>query len=112
EETIGLNNEVFSLENEERKEVYRILRELTKDVSKYEPLLSTWHSIIGEYDFIRGKAKLAMDMRGEDTLVMDKSHVNLVEAYHPLLFLYNQKSNKPTIPLTLELNEKSRILVI
>jgi DNA mismatch repair protein MutS2 len=37
EETIGLNNEVFSLENEERKEVYRILRELTKDLSKYEP---------------------------------------------------------------------------
>jgi len=112
EETIGLNNEIFSLENEEKKEVYRILRELTKDLSNYEPLLSTWHSIVGEYDFIRGKAKLAMDMRGEHPLVMDKSHVHLVEAYHPLLFLYNQKSNKPTIPLSLELDEKNRILVI
>ncbi len=29
EETIGLNNEIFSLENDERKEVYRILKELT-----------------------------------------------------------------------------------
>ena len=29
EETIELNNEVFSLENDERKEVVRILRELT-----------------------------------------------------------------------------------
>ena len=112
EETIGLNNEIFSLENEEKKEVYRILRELTKDLSNYEPLLSTWHSIVGEYDFIRGKAKLAMDMRGEHPLVMDKSHVHLVEAYHPLLFLYNEKSNKPTIPLSLELDEKNRILVI
>jgi DNA mismatch repair protein MutS2 len=112
EETIGLNNEIFSLENEEKKEVYRILRELTKDVSKHEPLLSTWHSTVGEYDFIRGKAKLAMDMRGEYPLVVDKSHVHLVEAYHPLLFLYNQKSSKPTIPLTLELNEKNRLLVI
>ena len=112
EETIGLNNEMVSLENEEKKEVYRILRELTKDLSKHEPLLSTWHSMVGEYDFIRGKAKLAMDMRGEYPLVVDKSHVYLVEAYHPLLFLYNQKSNKPTIPLTLDLNEKNRILVI
>ena len=112
EETIGLNNEVFSLENEEKKEVYRILRELTKDLSKHEPLLSTWHGVVGEYDFIRGKAKLATDMRGEYPLLVDKSHVCLMEAYHPLLFLYNQKSNKPTIPLTLELNEKNRILVI
>ena len=112
EETIGLNNEMVSLENEEKKEVYRILRELTKDLSKHEPLLSTWHSMVGEYDFIRGKAKLAVDMRGEYPLVVDKSHVYLAEAYHPLLFLYNQKSNKPTIPLTLDLNEKNRILVI
>jgi len=112
EETIGLNNEVFSLENEERKEVYRILRVLTKDLSKYEPLLSTWHVIIGEYDFIRGKAKLAMDMRGEYPSLTDKSHVQLVEAYHPLLFLYNKKLNKATIPVTLTLNETNRILLI
>ena len=112
EETIGLNNEVFSLENDERKEVYRILRELTKDLSKYEPLLSAWHAIIGEYDFIRGKAKLAMDMRGEYPSVTDKSHVHLVEAYHPLLFLYNKKLNKATIPVTITLDETNRILVI
>src|SRR4029079_15416406 len=112
EETIGLNNEVFSLENEERKEVYRILRELTKDLSKYEPLLSAWHAIIGEYDFIRGKAKLATDMRGEYPLLTDKSHVQLVEAYHPLLFLYNKRLNKATIPVTITLDETNRILVI
>lgn len=112
EETIGLNNEIFSLENDERKEVYRILRELTKSLSKYEPLLSSWHAIVGEYDFIRGKAKLAVDMRGEYPVVIDRSHIQLVEAYHPLLFLHNQKLNKPTIPVTISLNEANRILVI
>ncbi|HET9824592.1 MAG TPA: DNA mismatch repair protein MutS, partial [Chitinophagaceae bacterium] len=90
----------------------RILRELTKDLSRYEQLLSTWHAIVGEYDFIRGKAKLAMDMNAEYPLVTDKSHVHLVEAYHPLLYLYNKKLNKPTIPLSLELDENNRILVI
>jgi len=112
EETTGLNNEIYSLENDERKEVYRILKELTKDLSKYEPLLTAWHAIIGEYDFIRGKAKLAADMRGEYPLVVEGSHVHLMQACHPLLFLYNQKLNKPTIPLTLTLDEKNRILVI
>jgi DNA mismatch repair protein MutS2 len=38
--------------------------------------------------------------------------VHLVKAYHPLLFLYNQKSKKPTIPTDLTLDEKNRILVI
>ena len=33
EETIDLNNQVNELENEERKEVYRILRELTAKLS-------------------------------------------------------------------------------
>src|SRR6266576_5333339 len=71
EETIAMNNEIFSLENDEGKEVYRILRELTKDLSNYEPLLTAYHAVIGEYDFIRGKAKLAADMKAEYPLVMD-----------------------------------------
>lgn len=112
EETIGLNNEIYSLENDEKKEVYRILRELTKQLSKYEPLLSDWHSIVGEYDFIRGKAKLAIDMRADQPGILDQSNVHLVQAYHPLLFLYNQKLSKPTIPVTLTLDENNRILVI
>jgi DNA mismatch repair protein MutS2 len=35
-----------------------------------------------------------------------------VKAYHPLLMLYNRKLGKPTIPVSLKLDEKSRILVI
>src|SRR5207253_9371776 len=49
EETMALNNEIHELENSERKEVYRILRELTKQLSVYAPLLTTYHSVVGEY---------------------------------------------------------------
>lgn len=112
EETIGLNNEVHELEISERKEVYRILRELTRRLSQYAPLLTTYHAIVGEYDFIRAKAAFAMDVKGEYPVVMDKAHVQLVKAYHPLLYLYNLRSGKPTIPVDLTLNEKGRILVI
>lgn len=112
EETIELNNQVHELENDERKEVYRILRELTGKLSVYAALLSTYHSIVGEYDFIRAKAKLAADIRGEFPVVHDKAGIHLVNAYHPLLYLYNQRSNKPTIPVTLTLDENKRILVI
>ena len=112
EETIALNNDVFSLEHEETREVYRILRELTSKLSGYASLLLDYHNIIGEYDFILAKAKLAMDVNGNFPLLNDKAHVHLREAYHPLLFLYNKKNKKPTIPTNIELDEKNRILVI
>ncbi len=112
EETIELNNQVNELENDERREVYRILRGLTAKLSVYSPLLTTYHAVIGDYDFIRAKAKLAAEIKGEFPLVTDKAHVHLVQAYHPLLYLYNQKTNKPTIPVTITLDDAQRILVI
>jgi DNA mismatch repair protein MutS2 len=112
EETTELNNDIFSLEHEEGREVYRILRTLTQKLSVYAALLKTWHDTAGEFDFIRAKAKLAIDMGGNYPLVYDKAHVHLINAYHPLLLLYNRRNNKPTIPVNLTLNDKQRILVI
>lgn len=112
EETIDLNNDIHELENAERKEVYRILRELTKRLRQHTPLLQVYHAIVGEYDFIRAKAAFAIDIRGEYPVVTDKALVHLVKAYHPLLYLYNQRSGKSTIPVDLTLDEKARILVI
>jgi DNA mismatch repair protein MutS2 len=112
EETTELNNAIFSLENDERKEVYRILRKLTQDLSVYSGLLKNYHAIAGEYDFIRAKAKFAKEVNGNYPVVTDKAHVHLIQAYHPLLFLYNKTNNKPTIPVDINLNDKQRILVI
>lgn len=112
EETTELNNEIFSLEHEESREVYKILRILTKNIGVYAAVLKTYFDIAGEYDFIQAKAKLAIEMGGNFPQIFDKAHIQLIDAYHPLLFLYNKVNNKPTIPVTLNLNEKQRILVI
>ncbi|HET6723087.1 MAG TPA: MutS2/Smr-associated SH3 domain-containing protein [Chitinophagaceae bacterium] len=112
EETIELNNDIYSLESDEKREVYRLLRELTSKLSVYTSVLSQYHSIAGEYDFIRAKAKLALDLQAEFPVVEDKAIVHLEKAFHPLLFLYNKKANKPTTPVSLSLDENNRILVI
>ena len=112
EETIQLNNDVFSLEYEETKEVQKVLRELTKKLSVFALLLQTHLSIIGEFDFVKAKAKLAIDMNANLPNVIDKACVELKDAYHPLLYLYNKASGKKTIPVSLSLNDKNRILVI
>ena len=112
EETTGLNNEIFSLENAERKEVYKILQKLTSNIRVYHSLLSIYHSILGEYDFIRAKARLALEYNGNMPAVHDKAFLKLVNACHPLLFIYNEKQQKPTIPVNLALDDPNRILVI
>ncbi|MBL0232685.1 MAG: DNA mismatch repair protein MutS [Chitinophagaceae bacterium] len=112
EETIDLNNQVAELENEERREVYRILKQLTARLSAFAGLLKEWQQISGEFDFIRAKALFALEVNGEFPLVSDKSFIHLVNACHPLLYLYNKKQDKPTIPVTVSLSEKQRILII
>lgn len=112
EETMGLNNEIFSLENEERKEVHKILQRLTSNMRAYHSLLSIYQTVLGEYDFIRAKAKLALEYNGNMPAVHDKAFLKLVNACHPLLFIYNEKQQKPTIPVNLVLDDTNRILVI
>ncbi len=112
EETIGLNNEVYELENQERKEVYRLLKELTAGLSVFASLLSEWHRMSGEFDFARAKGKLGLEINAEFPVIEDKMQVQLVEAFHPLLYLYNERQQKPTIPVTVSLNDEHRILVI
>lgn len=112
EETIELNNDVFALENEETKEVQKILRALTAELSVYAPLLQQYLQIIGEFDFVRAKAKLALEMNANMPTVLDKAVVQLIEAYHPLLYLYNKIAGKKTIPVSIHLDDKNRILVI
>jgi DNA mismatch repair protein MutS2 len=112
EETIELNNLIYELEHAEQREVYRILQDLTRKLSVYAHLLTAYHTVLGEFDFARAKAKLGADINGEYPVVHDKAHIHLVNAYHPLLYLYHKKSAKPTIPVTLTLDETKRILVI
>lgn len=112
EETIQLNNDVSSLERDEQREVYRILRALTADLRHYHGLLQGYHDILGIFDFIRAKARLALDVNGNYPMLVPHAQVHLVEAYHPLLLLYNRKQNKPTIPVNLTLDKDQHILVI
>lgn len=112
EETIEVNNEIFSLENDERDEEYKILRDLTARLSYQSPLLKQYMEVLGEYDFIRAKAKLAQTMEAHIPHVEDSSGIKLIKAYHPLLLIYNKKSGKQVVPLDLTLDEKNRILLI
>jgi DNA mismatch repair protein MutS2 len=112
EETIELNNELYGLEQDELKEVQKILRALTAQLAPYSSLLLSYAQIIGSFDFIRAKSLLAIDMNANRPMVHNKAITHLIEAYHPLLYIYNKTSGKKTIPVNLELDDEARILII
>src|SRR5207244_2588551 len=112
EETIELNNEIFSLERAEGREIHRILAETTARLSIYQPQLENYYHLCGLFDFIRAKALLAIDMDGQMPKLSPHPGVHLIRACHPLLLLHNKQSEKPTIPLNIRLDRQNRVLII
>ena len=112
EETIDLNNEIFSLERREAKEIHRILVQLTKDLSEFVPQLESYFKLCGIYDYIRAKALLAIDMNANMPRLSPHPSIELIKAYHPLLYLRNKQTNKPIIPLNITMDRQQRILII
>lgn len=112
EETIELNNHIASLERNEAREIQRILAQTTAEVSAYHPHLDAYYHLSGLYDFIRAKAMLAIDMNAAMPRLSPHPGVELVKAYHPLLYLHNKQNGKPIVPLNIRLDRQERLLII
>ena len=82
---ININNELRSLEVEEREEIERILQEISSRVDdvRHEILLN--QDLLRDIDFIFAKGKLSLEYDGRKPIINDKGYVNLKSARHPLL---------------------------
>ena len=111
-EVFDANNEVRELEYAERREIYRILLALTDQIRPHLDGLKRAVSFLGQIDFIRAKAKLAVQLDAGMPMFHNRPTVNWTNARHPLLYLSFIKQNKSVVPLSIELNEQQRILII
>jgi len=112
EDTIELNNTIASLERAEIREIQRILAQTTALLSVFHTHLSGYYHLCGLFDFIRAKALLAIDMNACMPRLSPHPGLELIKAYHPLLYLHNKQQNKPTVPLNIRLDKAQRILII
>ncbi len=111
-ETTELNNSIFNLEREEERELYRILRELTRALSEYQPLIADYFLLLSTLDMIQAKAKYALDLGASYPVFKNTTEIKLRKAFHPLLLMHNKAAKKDTIPLDLHLHQGQHILVI
>ena len=94
-EVVEANNRIRELENEERREIIRILTEFTKKMRPNVPEILDSYSLMAAVDFIRAKAELARLFRSFEPEVSDKPHIDWIRAVHPLLQLsLDRKSRK------------------
>lgn len=103
---VELNNELRELELEERKEIERILKELSQLVSYEGEDIGNNQKILQEIDFIFAKGKLALEMDGTKPILNDKGYINIKKARHPLL------DSKTVVPIDIYLGKDFNSLVI
>ena len=99
-------------EEEQKKEVDRILRKLTSEIAEFHSQLSDYQEYIYNLDITRAKAKFAEKINGVLPKINTHKTLKLIDAYHPLLWLRNTQENKAIYPQTLELSEENRIICI
>lgn len=99
-------------EEEEKKEVDKILRKLTAEIAIFAPELEEYQKYIFDLDITRAKAKFAEKIGGVLPKINRHKTMRLVNAYHPLLLLRNKEEKKEIYPQTLTLTEHNRILCI
>ncbi len=106
------NNEIRELEYEERREINRILLELTGKIRPFVPELQKAYFFLGLLDFLRSKAKLAIQLSATNPHFLNQQLVEWHDARHPILHVSLEKAGKKVVPLNIELNSENRILIV
>lgn len=107
-----VNNQIRELENEERREIIRILTTFSDRLRPLIFSLSGCYRLLGLIDFIRAKALFAIKIKAGQPTISPSNDFILEKAVHPLLLLAHESAKKPVVPLNMELNVQQRILVI
>lgn len=109
---VPLNNELELVLDDERKEIFRILQELTREIAHHLPLIEGYQYLLVELDFIQAKTKFAIEQNAVLPGIVRQTRIELIEAYHPILWRANKNAGKPTFPQSLILDNDKRMLVI
>ncbi len=111
-ESFEINNEIKELENDERREIIKILTVFTDEIRPWIDELFRLYRFLGLVDFIRAKALVALSIKAVKPVITDNRQIRLRQAVHPLLFLAHQAQGKEVVPLDIQLDQQNRILVI
>ncbi len=111
---VEANNRIRELEADERREIIRILTELSDIIRPEADSILQSMKFLGTMDFIQAKAQMADQFEAIEPEVKNHSHIDWIRAIHPLLQESLKKQGRSVVPLDIELksDNKSTLLII
>lgn len=111
-EIVEVNNRGRELELEERREMMRILSEITAFMRPSIPDMLQSYEILGLLDFIMAKAVYAKETGATLPHISPSTELEWYHAVHPVLLESLRRQGKEIIPLDITLDGNNRILII
>jgi DNA mismatch repair protein MutS2 len=108
---IPINNKMRQLQQDERLEIDRILRELTAMIGEIADDIMADLKTYGYLDAIHAKSSFALKIGASSPSISDQSELNLIDARHPLL-IYSAGSNDGVVPLSINLDKGNQAVLI
>ena len=103
---VNANNALRELEIKEKKEIERILAELSAEAAGYRDAINLNYQMLVQLDVIFAKAKLGYRMRAWAPIMNDKGRVALRNARHPLI------DPKAVVPISVRLGSDFDSMII
>ena len=103
---VNANNALRELELKEKKEIERILAELSAEAAAHREDINLTYAMLVQLDVIFAKAKLAYRMQAWPPVMNDKGRVELRKARHPLI------DSKKVVPISLRLGSDFDTMII
>ena len=103
---VNANNALRELQLKEKKEIERILAELSSEVAAHAEDINLDYSLLVQLDVVFAKAKLAFNMRAWVPIMNDTGRVELRNARHPLI------DPKRVVPISLRLGTDFDTMII
>jgi len=109
EETLELNNDIISLTFAEKREIERILKEVTKRIGEVNIELRKTLNAVTEIDTIFARAKYSIEIIGCFPTIDNSNPISIQNSRHPILL--KKFGREITVPLTVNVAEQNVILI-
>lgn len=111
-EAIQIENELFDVRNDERREINHILKELTGQLQSYHREIKNHQIVISGIDLVRAKGSQARALSAQKPHLRAESMLQIKEGRHPLLILKHPNDPEAVVPFDLAIGQNQQIVVI
>lgn len=101
---VEANNRIRELEADERREVTRILVEMSDILRPDAEGILQSLAFLGKIDFIQAKLKFAHEFACIEPIIKNEPHIDWINAVHPLLQKSLQKQGRSVVPLDITID--------